>query len=1001
MGLLWLLVFHLPVGAAESRWIARVWQSDEGLPDNTVVAVQQSPDGFLWVATQAGLVRFDGIQFRQFEQANRVGNPSSLMQAMMVDRKGRLWIAKDRRAVICVDHGQAKAIPFDPGLANQETRMMVEDSEGAIWVTYIGGDVIRILAGRVQTYSVKEGLSGGSTCQLATDSKGQLWYSESGSLGVLRSGKFVESSKFRAQRIIGCRTGGIWICTGRQLYKCQEGAPPVSIGELPDPGRDVNPTVLYEDRSGALWIGTREAGLFRFDGKTFETVITSHQEILSLMEDRDGTIFVGTRGGGLNHVKPRVVELLAVDPAVPFEGVRSVCQDKNGLIWMVSRNGDVWRGNGSGSGWTKLGTQDGWSARYALCIAADPQGGVWIGTQYSGLYHWREGVVTLNRNRLNGLRGDLVGVLLTLGNGDVWAGTESVDGQVHTLEKQTRGTNQSFTLPTGSGPLVALSMDAGGDCWGATSDGFLLRIHGTQLTDETRNTLPGLPSIRCLFVGSDDSLWIGYAGEGVGRLKRGRFTHYRQEQGLHDDYLSQMIEDGRGRLWFAGNRGIFHLPLAELDEVASGRPMRLHSVAYGQNEGLPRLQASHDFWPGSLRAADGTLWMAMQSGLARVHASNLTETQSPPRVLIEGVRVNGKPVANYVAGQMEALPNDSVLLDSRPGEPQLRLLNGNRQIDFNFTALNFVMPENIAFRYRLEGHDWVDAGTQRVASYPQLPPGNYRFQVTACNLDGRWNDTGASLAFSVVPYWWETTWFRVAGPVGLFGLIGAGVLVSVRRRHRRQIEHLELLQATDRERTRIAQDLHDDLGAGLTHISLNTAMVQNPAVSAEVAAGMLQEIEHRSRELVAALDEIVWAVNPRNDTVPSLARYLCQYTQNCLQPTEMTCRLEVSATLPDAPVGAEQRHQLFLAFKEGLHNALKHSGAAELRLSVLAEGQNLMVILADNGKGFLPGPTQEGSDGLVNMKTRLERLGGSCVIASVPGTGTRVVFTLPLQPLNS
>ena len=228
------------------------------------------------------------------------------------------------------------------------------------------------------------------------------------------------------------------------------------------------------------------------------------------------------------------------------------------------------------------------------------------------------------------------------------------------------------------------------------------------------------------------------------------------------------------------------------------------------------------------------------------------------------------------------------------------------------------------------------------------------------------------------------------------GLLAGGISLGVRRRHRRQIEHLQVLQATERERARIAQDLHDDLGAGLTQISLNTAMVQNPAVSREVADGLLQEIDERSRDLVIALDEIVWAVNPKNDSVPSLARYFCQFAQSCLLSGGINCRLQVAADLPDVPVGAEHRHQLFLAFKEALHNILQHSAATQAHLEIATDLHTLTVTLADDGRGFIPGPLPEGADGLGNMRTRLARLGGRCVVSSEPGYGATVVFQLPL-----
>ena len=996
-GLLLLLYLAAPAESGDSPWFARSWQSDKGLPDNTVVGIEQTPDGFLWVATQAGLVRFDGLKFREFTQVAVYGAPTSLLQALFIDHAGRLWIAKDRRIVVCVDKGETKVVESGSDLPNVEARLIMEDGEGAVWISYIGGDLVRIKDQRVRSFGSRDGLPGGSTCQLATDGEGQLWFAAGEWVGVFRNDRFEQLIRLRGQRISGARPGGIWVCSGPQIFRCAKGILPVKIGELPLARPNANAAVVYEDRAGKLWIGTREAGLFCYDGSSFSTVVTSHHEILCLKEDREGNIWVGTRGGGLNQLRPRSLDLLSVDPRVPFEGVRSACQDTKGNVWAVSQSGAVWRK--WGKGWVAVGEGEGWRGQYAQCIAADPGGGVWIGTQYTGLFRWQDGVTTASLCKTNGLSGDLVTALLTTGSGAVWVGTASVDAQHHALQRWESGRVQTFDLPSGSGWVVAMVFDSAGDGWAATSAGLLLRIHQDVLLDETRKTLAAPHGIRTLYAGADGSVWIGYAGMGLGRLKAGGFTHFRAEQGLYDDYISQIVSDGRGRMWFAGNRGIFHVHEQEFDDLAQGQTTRVHSVAYGRNEGLSSLQASYGFWPSTLFGADGRLYFPMQSGLAVVYAPDLKENGLAPPVVIERVTSGGKTVAAYEAGELAGSGGSAAPLELHQENGHLRLPPGQRQVEFAFTALGLVMPENLGLKYRLQGvdADWVTVGERRMAYYPQIPPGGYRFQVVACNNDGIWNETGAALAITVEPYLWQTAWFRVVTPVSGFTLAAGAIFVSMRRRHRRQIERLELQQATERERTRIAQDLHDDLGAALTQISLNTAMVQNPAVTPEVASGLLQEIDQRARELVTALDEIVWAANPRNDKVSSLSRYLCQYAQRSLFATEIACRLEVAPGLPDAPVGAEQRHNLFLAFKEALNNAVRHSGAKELTVKVEAHGQTLSVTLADNGRGFVPGPAAEGADGMGNMRARLDRLGGMCQVISAPGKGTQVILSCPLQ----
>ena len=986
-----------PAAVPNATWSARVWKSDEGLPDNTVVGVEQTADGFLWVATQGGLVRFDGVRFREFAPVTEAGVPTSLIHALFLDRRDRLWVAKDRGVVVLVDAGQTTVFMPSNGLPTLEVRMFVEDPEDGLWISYLDGDVLRVRDGRVRVFTAADGLPAAGTCQLVTDSKGQLWFAKGGQVGIFRDGRFLSKTNLAVQRIAAARSGGLWACEGVKVFRCQDDGRAEPCGVLPTDLPNVTPTVLFEDRAGALWIGTRTAGLFRYDGKGFLRVNTSHHEIRSVGEDREGNLWVGTRGGGLDRLRASVVDVVDIGSGVPLEAVRTVCQETTGQLWAATQLGVLTRSQDHA--WTPMTAKEGCPVQYVQCVAADPQGGVWIGTQYKGLYHWQGGALTPNISKTNGLANDSVRSLLPTVAGDLWVGTESTDAQHPALQRRRAGQWRTFELPPGSGPVIAMTVDAAGHVWVATSAGRLLRVQQDALVEETASTLAVPQTIRCLLATPDGSLWIGYAGRGVGRLKAGRFNQYRLEQGLADDYISQIVGDGHGRLWFAGNRGIFRVQQRDFDELAAGRLTRLRSVVFGVGDGLPGLQASYGYWPGALRSTDGCLWIPMQSGLALVQAAGLKPNPVPPPVVLERVNVDGQPVAAYETSELPPGPASSERLELRQPAPHLRLRPGHQQVQFEFTALSLAAPANVNFKYRLHGldQDWVDAGARRVAYYPHLPPGDYRFQVTACNNDGLWNETGAALAVTAEPHFYEIPWFRAVAPVLAFGLVGGGVLLGVRRRHWRQIELLQLQGATERERARIAQDLHDDLGAGLTQISLNTVMAQNPAVTPDVAAGLLHEIDQRARELVTALDEIVWAVNPKNDTLPSLARYFCQFAQSYSLPSGMACRLEVAPALPDAPVSAEQRHHLFLTLKEALHNVLQHSRATEIRLTIAADAQWLTVTLADNGRGFTPAPVPEGADGLHNMADRLKVLGGSCVVTSAPGAGTTVVLRLPLD----
>jgi signal transduction histidine kinase len=319
-------------------------------------------------------------------------------------------------------------------------------------------------------------------------------------------------------------------------------------------------------------------------------------------------------------------------------------------------------------------------------------------------------------------------------------------------------------------------------------------------------------------------------------------------------------------------------------------------------------------------------------------------------------------------------------------------------MEFRFTGFHFAAPDRMRFRHRLVGldADWVDAGADRVASYWRVPPGRYRFEVSAHNGDGVWNTTGASLALVVLPHFWQTWWFITLACAGLLSGVAGTARYVEKRKVKVKVQRLELEGAMERERARIAQDLHDDLGAGLTEIGLTSELVQDASVPPDEARGYLKEIGTRARELAAAMDEIVWAVNPRNDLVLSVAAYFSQFAERLLKPAGIGCRLDIERDLPALPLKVEQRHSLFLAYKEALTNVVKHAHATELRLSVRVQKRVLVVGVEDNGRGFVPDAPPPGADGLRNMRERLGQMGGSCEITSAPRQGTKIIFRLPL-----
>jgi signal transduction histidine kinase/ligand-binding sensor domain-containing protein len=983
----------------ENPYFARTWLAEDGLLDNRVVGIAQTSDGYLWVATQSGVVRFDGVRFQRVSLASFPDRIAGTMRALMLDQRGRVWLAKEEGGTLfCFEGAQVRMLTADQSL--QAQRSMALDGNGDLWVAYSTGKVIRYNQdGKVDAFTVKDGLpKGDDVCWLASGRDGKLWFAKGSHVGVFRNGRFniLENFGSPALRIAAARSGGIWICAGQQILKYDEGIETVKLGEItPDKTgghSSFESSVLLEDREGAVWVGTISSGLFRCDSNTVTRVEVSNPAILSLAEDREGNLWVGTRGG-LNQLQRCLTSIIKPTDGLPFQGVQSVCQDVTGALWLVGENGVLVRGQGTN--WTIQSPSGGLVQAHVMCVAADPNGSVWIGAYGGALYHWVDGQFN-DLGLQTSLYQKSLRSLLVMNNGDLWIGTDS-PGVLYRLRG---GKLQSFNLPPGFRLIRAMAEDADGNFWAGASDGLLVRVTGDTLVDETAK-FPRF-SIRCLRGTHDGSLWIGYAGFGVGRLRGGLMTRFTSDQGLPNDYVSQILEDDRGGIWFAGNQGIFRVRERDFDDLADGLATRVWPVVYGRSEGLPGLQASFDLCPDSLRASGDRLFFSMLSGLAEVRLDYAKLNYQPPNVFIERVTADAQTFVVYQDITMVSPTNGAAPMGlSNPGDKGgLQLPPGLQQVQFEFTALSFVAPDNVQFRYQLEGLDknWVDAGTRRVASYTHPPPGHYRFKVIACNNDGIWNKTGDTLPVTFETYFWETLWFKFTVTLTSFAGLSGIVVLVLRRRHRLVVERLEHQRALELERNRIARDLHDDLGVGLTEIGLlgdlAGAIGELPPTSRE----RLQEITGRARTLAATLDEIVWAINPANDTSQSLVDYFFPYAQKLLGRAGIRCRLEVIEPLPVGNLNAEERHEFFHAYKEALNNIIRHSGATQSQVTISAAEGNLLIRVADDGCGLEDAAGKGAHHGLAGMRERLLRLGGRCEITGSVGNGTTVTFIIPVQP---
>jgi ligand-binding sensor domain-containing protein/signal transduction histidine kinase len=980
---------NVPAAFTNSEWSVHVWQSDDGLPNNNVTSLAQTSDGYLWVATFGHFARFDGTHFDEFTSKSVVPNYAGYtarISALFQDSRGGLWLAMVHGPVIRLDSGRAEI--FTNNLPNYIAQNILEDGEGAIWITYHGNAVCRIKDNLVTRFTEQDGLPARFDCALARDNRGRIWFAKDGQFGRFQNGRFeiLNQTLGRNTRLAGARDGGIWICSGRELFKGDDSGTLQSMGTFRPDMAGTDPTCLLEDKGGTVWIGTAASGLFRYDGSGFENIPTSHPYISSLLQDREGGLWVGTAGGGLDQIQPRAFTLENEATGLPLGTVQSVCEDTGGTVWAATQNGLlVCRTNGS---WHIISSETNWPGGRANCVTADREGTVWIGTQSHVLNCLRDGHFTTWRTQ-NGFLGHIVCGLLSETNGDLWI----VEEDPNIVQCLRAGGFKTFKLPAASGVPRALCEDAAKNIWIGTAKGFLLRIQNDVITDETMNVSGSSSSIRSLAATPDGSLWIGYASWGLGRYKDGHFAKITSAQGLFNDYISEIVSDDRGWLWLGSDRGIFKVRQRELNDVADGHASRVLSIHYGEGNGLPSLQASFGVSPNVLHSHDDRLWFPTLTALAVVNLNNLRENMQPPPVLLKQVIVDDRIIASY-GGAMPVQRG----IGSLSTETSLWLPPGHHRLEFDFTALSFSAPENVHLQYRLTDFDddWVDAGTQRSISYSRLPAGNYQFQLRAQNSDGAWGEI-SMVRLVVTPFFWQTWWFRSI-LLALFTLAVIAIVryVSFRRLHSK-LRALEQQAALDKERSRIAKDIHDDLGGSLTQIKLLFELTQRNRAAPDQVDALGQEGLTATRQIIKSMDEIVWAVNPRNDSLPNLIDYLGQFAIEFLARADIRCRVDLPDHPVDWTVSPEVRHNLFLAVKEALNNVIVHADADEVWLGVTATEQILTLTIEDNGHGFEQKAKNEFADGLPNINQRMAEIGGQANIESKAGKGTRISLIFKKQ----
>jgi signal transduction histidine kinase/ligand-binding sensor domain-containing protein len=1025
---------------AAQHYIVKVWGADDGLTERSVTDVAQTPEGYLWLGTLFGSVlRFDGNRFVSFSSAN---TPEFSLKwgvpRLMVDQQGTLWISTydggmatwDRngfRSVFTSTNTPNKMLWSAPGrvifsyasgglLAGQKRGQQWEwtagtlasavqqsqqcaDAEGRIW--YVRGEQELGIwrDGESKTYSLSADLPGQRLSVLTSDGHGHIWVGTDQALAEWRADHFEVMSPTNGEPLLKVRRiiasgNAFWVEANGRMRRCS-----ARVWQAESEGWTRELATInalrfaHGDAEGGLWAGVGDLGLIHVEADGAFQRLTTRDGLPSnrvqfAYQDREGNTWTGYERGGLVRVRRRLFSVMSNIEMLNENLINTVCEDHQGAVWIGTHVGRVARCEGGVCADIELPAAA--KAQDSMAVP-DAKGRIWIGSQGAGLLLWETGQVqrVASPAELQGF----ARLMVPARDGRLWVAT-----LLSVFSVSEGKLTREYVAQTTADHPTGLAEAADGTIWIGTLSGSLLRREGNafaRLEPPERNSLGRIWS---LWPASGGGLWAGTSDGGLLHWHNGNFHRFTTRDGLPSDSVEQILGDSSGNLWLGTRAGIVRVSESDLAQVEAGELAQLPASVYGQADGLLTIGSAIVFQPNCWKRRDGSLLFAMANNVAVVDPMQARVNRVPPTPALESVRVDEKMVWPERVG--------AVLTTSEPTGKSAGRLGGSITVgpgrgdmEFRYTGLSLGSPSLVRFKYKLEGldTDWNEGGAERKAVYRHVPPGDFVFRLMACNSDGVWSEQSPLLSMVFQPYFYQTSWFRGGVAVGTLAGLSFAVGAIMRRRMKLRLEELRRQHELERERARIAQDLHDELGAGLTEISLLGGMLQRPGGLPERNHLALPRIVQRCRDLVTALDEIVWAINPRNDTASSLGSYLCRYAQEFLELSLIRCRFEVREAQPDHPLDSEQRHNLFLAFKEVLTNVVRHSNASEvlIRISTSEQGQ-LLIGVEDDGKGLPQSSVGENADGLANLRRRMAALGGICDIGVRDGGGVAVRLRIPL-----
>jgi signal transduction histidine kinase/ligand-binding sensor domain-containing protein len=962
-----------------SQYAHTAWKIRDGFSKGIIFAIAQTPDGYLWLGTEFGLLRFDGVKAIPWQPPEGQSLPSSNIRALLSARDGTLWIGT-LEGLASWKEGKLTQYAETAG---QVVKTLLEDREGMVWVGTFAGPIGRLCAirrGNIQCYG-DDGSFGRGMFSLYEDSKGNLW--------------------------AGTVTGlWRWKPGPPRLYRMSELVPDI-IG-------------LAEGENGVLLINMKGGLRQLVNGKIEPYPLLARRRFApgKLLRDRDGGLWIATQGQSLLHVHQERADVFTPSDGLSADFIDTVFEDREGTIWVATQNGlDRFRDFAVPTISVKQGLSNG----YVRSILAASDKKVWLGTQ-DGLNRWSDGQVTVYHKR-SGLPDDNVQSLFQDDSGRMWVSTPRGIAYLD---------NGRF-LPVSGLPnaVTSITGDTAGNVWISDEHRGLFHLVRKHVVEQIPWTKLGIrPSARALAAdpsggglwlgsfaggvtylkdgrvrasygvtdglgegrvddfqfGRDGTLWASTQG-GLSRIKNGHIATLTSKNGLPCDTVHWMMEDDEHSVWLDMACGLVRIARPELDAWVSDPKRTIQTTVLDSSDGVRRNSSSSGNSPSVGKTADGKLWFLPIDGVSVIDPRHLAFNRLPPPVHIEQITADRKTYWQNSYGDASSSPS------------KLPPLVRDLQIDY--TALSLVTPEKVMFRYKLEGwdRDWQDVGNRRQAFYSNLPPRHYRFRVMACNNSGVWNETGALLDFSVAPAYYQTVWFR--------SLCMAAFLVLLWTLYQLRLEQLARefnagLEARLNERTRIARELHDSLLQGFQGLMFRLQAVRDllPGRASEAMQALDIALERgdkaiaEGRDTVSDLREPIMGDSDIAQALTALGKELALQGGNGLVPC-----VRVLLEGKQRELNPMLRDEIYRIAREALRNAFRHARAQKIEAEITYSDSEFLLHVRDDGGGIDPEVANQGARaghwGLPGMRERAKSFGGKLEVWSEHGAGTEIELSVP------